>query len=207
MTAKIPGRRSCPDILCRAVTSASTHRLASIHARLLSSPSDRPSPRPHGLWRLLPRENLSASVYGTSLVSSVIVGLAGTDLAAGAMMAALAVTALVFALAHAWSRALARASDDRQALALGHILDGIRHEWPMVEAVTPGLIALGFAALGVYSESTGLWIGITANTVLLFAWGAILRHRAAGSALEFIGAGLTTAMLGLALVALKAFVH
>jgi len=31
----------------------------------------------------------------------VIVGLAGTDLTAGAMMAALAVTAMVFALAHA----------------------------------------------------------------------------------------------------------
>ena len=169
--------------------------------------SDRPSPRPHGLWRLLPRENLSASVYGTILVSSVIVGLAGTNLTAGAMMAALAVTALVFALAHAWSRALARSADDREALAVSHVLDGIRHEWPMVEAVTPALIALGLAALGVYSESTGLWIAIIANTVLLFVWGAILRHRAAGSPLEFIAAGLTTAMLGLVLVALKAVIH
>ena len=137
----------------------------------------------------------------------MIVGLAGTDLTAGAMMAALVVTALVFALAHAWSRALARAADDRQALSVGHVLDGIRHEWPMVEAVIPALLALGLAALEVYSENTGLWIAITANTVLLFAWGAILRHRAAGSALQFIGAGLTTAMLGVALVALKAFVH
>ena len=137
----------------------------------------------------------------------MVVGLAGTDLTAGAMMAALTVTALVFALAHAWSRALARSADDRQALAVGHVLDGIRHEWPMVEAVTPALVALGLAALGVYSENTGLWIAIIANTVLLFVWGAILRHRAAGSPLEFIAAGLTTAMLGLALVALKAFVH
>jgi hypothetical protein len=40
-------------------------------------------------------------------------------------------------------------------LAVGHVLDGIRHEWPMVEAVTPALLALGLAALGVYSESTG----------------------------------------------------
>ena len=123
------------------------------------------------------------------------------------MIAALAVTALVFALAHAWSRALARSADDREALAVGHVLDGIRHEWPMVEAVTPAVLALGLAALGVYSENTGLWIAIIANTVLLFAWGAILRHRAAGSPLEFIAAGLTTAMLGLVLVALKALIH
>ena len=140
-------------------------------------------------------------------MSSVIVGLAGTDLAAGAMMAALGVTALVFALAHAWSIALARAADDRQALSVGHVIDGIRHEWPMVEAVTPSLLALGLAALGVYSENTGLWIAITANTLLLFAWGAILRHRAAGNALQFIAAGLTTAMLGVALVALKVLIH
>jgi hypothetical protein len=160
-----------------------------------------------GLWRLLPRENLSASVYGTILVSSVIVGLAGTSLAAGAMMAALAVTALVFALAHAWSGALARSADDREALSLGHLLDGIRHEWPMVEAVTPALVALGLAALGVYSERTGLWVALITNTVLLFVWGAILRHRAAGTPMAVFGAGLTTGTLGLVLVALKALVH
>jgi hypothetical protein len=159
------------------------------------------------LWRLLPRQNLSASVYGTILVSSVIVGLAGTNLTAGAMMAALAVTALVFAFAHAWSGALARSADDRQALAVGHVLDGIRHEWPMVEAVTPALLALGLAGLGLYSEGSGLWIAIIANTVLLFAWGAILRHRAAGNGMQSLRAGLTTAMLGLALVALKVLVH
>lgn len=155
----------------------------------------------------MPRENLSASVYGTILVSSVIVGLAGTDLTAGVMMAALGVTALVFALAHAWSRALARSADDRAALSARHVLDGIRHEWPMVEAVTPALLALVPAVLGVYTERTALWIAIIANTVLLFAWGAILRHRAAGSPLEFIAAGLTTAALGLALVALKVLIH
>ena len=176
-------------------------------ARLLSSLPDRPPAQPHSLWRLLPQQNLSASVYGTILVSSVIVGLAGHEPdGRGRSMAALAVTALVFALAHAWSRALAR-SADAAALAAGHVLDGIRHEWPMVEAVTPALLALGLAALGVYSESTGLWIAIIANSVLLFAWGAILRLRAAGNAIQSIGAGLTTSMLGLALVTLKVLVH
>jgi hypothetical protein len=165
------------------------------------------SSTPNGLWRLLPRQNLAASVYGTILVSSVIVGLAQTDLPAGAMLAALAVTALVFALAHAWSNALARCADDRQALSVRHLLDGIRHEWPMVESVAPALLAVGLAAAGVYSVSTSLWVAIIANTVLLFVWGAILRHRAAGTRLQFLAAGLTTATLGLFLVALKAFVH
>jgi hypothetical protein len=164
-------------------------------------------PRPHGLARLLPRDNLAASVYGTILVSSVIVGLGHTSLTSGWMIAAVSVTALVFALAHAWSLALARSAEDRQALSPSHVLDAIRHEWPMVEAVAPAVAALALAVVGVYSPQTGLWVGIIANTGLLFAWGAILRHRAAGSPRDAFAAGLTTAMLGLVLVALKAFVH
>jgi hypothetical protein len=173
---------------------------------LISLP-DRPFPQPHRLWRLLPRQNLAASVYGTILVSSVIVGLGEANLAAGAMMAALAVTALVFALAHAWSTALSHSADDREALRARHLVNGIRHEWPMVEAVAPALLALGLAALGLYSVKAGLWVALIANTVLLFVWGAVLRHRAAGTPMQFLTAGLTTAMLGLALVALKVLVH
>jgi hypothetical protein len=77
----------------------------------------------------------------------------------------------------------------------------------MVESVAPALLAVGLSAAGVYSVSTGLWVAIIANTVLLFAWGAILRHRAAGTRLQVLISGLTTASLGLFLVALKAFVH
>jgi membrane protease YdiL (CAAX protease family) len=168
---------------------------------------DRPLPKPHKLWGLLPRQNLAASVYGTILVSSVIVGLGHTDLTAGWMMGAVAVTSLVFALAHAWSLALARSADDQEALKPSHVLDGVRHEWPMVEAVLPALVALTLAALGIYSVGTGLWAAIIANTALLFVWGTILRHRAAGTLIVAVAAGLTTAMLGLVLVALKAFVH
>ena len=146
-------------------------------------------------------------MYGTILVSSVIVGLAQTGLGAGQMMATVAVTALVFALAHAWSTALARSAEDREALSASHLLDGLRHEWPMVEAVAPALASLVLAALGIYSVETGLWAAIIANTVLLFVWGAMLRHRVAGSPIEFLAAGATTAMLGLALVALKVLVH
>jgi hypothetical protein len=159
------------------------------------------------LRRLLPRQNLAASVYGTVLVSSVIVGLGKSKLAAGQMMAAIAVTAFVFALAHAWSIALAQSAADRQAVSIGHVLEGIRHEWPMVEASGPALLALALAVADVYPAKTGLWIAMIANTVLLFVWGAVLRHRAAGTPAQFLLAGLTTAMLGLALVLLKVLVH
>ena len=156
---------------------------------------------------LLPRRNLAGSVYGTILVSSVIVGLGQTGLTAGQMMATVAVTAMVFGLAHAWANALARSASDRQALAVDHLVEGIRHEWPMMTAIAPAIVALALAAFGVYSAKSGLWVAIIANTVLLFCWGAILRHRAEGTTFEAFMAGSTTAMLGVVLVALKAFVH
>ena len=157
---------------------------------------------------MLPRRNLAASVYGTVLVSSVIVGLGQAKLSAVEMMIAIAVTSTVFALAHAWSNGLARSASDREALAFSHMLEGVEHEWPMVLSAIPALVALALAALGVYTAKSGLWIAIVANTLLLFCWGAILRQQGEGaSTIQLVAAGLTTASLGLMLVALKALVH
>ena len=167
-------------------------------------PSDRISARLRR--RLLPRRNLAGSVYGTILVSSVIVGLSQTDLTAGQIMATVAVTGLVFGLAHAWSNALARSASDRQALAVDHVMDGIRHEWPMVSAVLPAGRPCAGSARRLLGEDRV--VGRTDHqhraAVLL---GAILRHRAGATTFERFMAGSTTAALGLMLVALKVLVH
>jgi len=150
--------------------------------------------------------NLAASVYCTILVSSVIVGLAQTNLSAGVMMAAVAVTALVFALAHAWSMALASSAEDRQALSAAHVFDGIRHEWPMVEAVGPALLALVPAALGVYSANAAMGRDRRQHGPVV-RMGHDPAPPSAGTPAQLVAAGLTTASLGLVLVLLKALLH
>ena len=55
--------------------------------------------------------------------------------------------------------------------------------------------------------NTGLWVGLSVNVVLLFVWGAGLRELSGGSAAQILGAGMSSAALGLVLVALKVFVH
>jgi hypothetical protein len=159
------------------------------------------------LGRLLPQDNLAATVYGTVLVSSVIVGLGGADYAAGWTMAAVGVTTFVFALAHAWSTGLAHSADLGRPMSLETFRHGISHEWPMVEAAAPALVALGLAVAGVYSVQTGLWVAMAANTAFLFVWGAALRQRAGGTPAQITVAGLATSMLGLVVVALKVLVH
>jgi hypothetical protein len=155
--------------------------------------------------RFLPRTNVTGSLYGLVLVSSVLVTLGGKDLEWAAI--AVVVTAGVFALAHAWAHALGEAAKARAPVDRHAFRHSLRHELPILAAAAPAALALLVAGAGVYSVNTGLWVGLSVNVVLLFVWGAGLRELSGGSASQILGAGMSSAALGLVLVALKVFVH
>lgn len=50
-------------------------------------------------------------------------------------------------------------------------------------------------------------MAVLLNVVLLFVWGAVLRHLEDGTRREVFAAGTVSAAFGLALVAFKVFVH
>jgi hypothetical protein len=118
---------------------------------------------------------LSGSVYGTILASSIIVALSYKQHGNGwVMLGALAITELVFGLAHAWSELLA-ASQARGGLpTFVDLLHALRHEWPVLQASWPAIIALLLAALGIFSSNTGVNVALTVNAVILFLWGLAL---------------------------------
>lgn len=159
------------------------------------------------LERLLQSENLAAALYGTILVSSVLVALAKTRDEPGFMILVIVVTALVFAVAHAWTVALGHSAEEHRPLHLRTLAGAVRHEWPMVEAAFPASAALALAAAGLYSVGTGLWIAFGVNVGLLFLWAAALRHRAGGDFIHSVLSGLGGATFGLLLVVLKVIVH
>src|SRR5262245_62015967 len=104
------------------------------------------------LARLLPRGNLAGSLYGIVLVTSVLVTFAGTD-DAGYILAGAIVTSIVFALAHAWARALARSEAERAPVDRHALIHSLREEWTIVEAAFPATIVLALAAIGLYSPA------------------------------------------------------
>lgn len=163
-------------------------------------------PGVRGLPRLLSRRNPAASLYGNVLVTSVLAALASVDRALE-MMATVGITAVVFALAHAWAHALAESATGQMPVGVRTLLGALRHEWPMAKAAGPALVALFLATLGVYSAKTGLWIAVWVNILLLFVWGAALRQRAGGTHLQAMAAGLASLALGLTLAGLKLLVH
>jgi hypothetical protein len=158
------------------------------------------------LARLIPAGNLAGTLYGTVLVTSVLAAVAGTE-KVGYVIAAVLVTAFVFALAHAWAQALARSGGARAPLERDALLRSIGHEFPIVRAALPATVVLLPAAFDVYSVETALWIAVLLNVALLFTWGAGLRQLAGGTGLQVLIAGLASASLGLVLAGLKVLVH
>lgn len=159
------------------------------------------------LARLLPKGNMAARLYGTVLITSILATLDPDEEDAVFMMVAIVVAAAIFALTHAWANSLAaRANVSRKEGRRGLVL-AFRHEFPMVEAAGPSVIALLLAALSVYSLDTGLWVAIGANLVLLFLWGAALKEAAGGRGIWLLLSGLWTLILGVVLVVLKLIVH
>jgi len=155
--------------------------------------------------RVVPRGNLAGSLYGLILVTSVIVTLSGKEIELLAV--ALVVTSAVFALAHAWAHALSEAAVEQRAVDRHRFMRSLSHEWPIVQAALPAAVLVALAALGVWSTGTALWVALGVNVTLLFVWGAGLRELAGGTLAEMLGAGASTAALGLVLVLLKVLVH
>jgi hypothetical protein len=158
------------------------------------------------LRRLLPRENLAATLYGTVLATSVIATLPGAE-GPWIVIAALLVTAIVFALAHAYAHVLARSAKEGVPVTRADVAAGVKHEWPMVEAALPASAVVALVLLDVYEIGTALWIATGLNVALLAVWGAVVRRVIGGSAWISARAGLAAGSLGLVLAGLKWLIH
>ena len=171
----------------------------------MTSPDATAGARPF-FARLVPDGNLAGSLYGTVLVTSVLVTFGASE-PVGLIIGAVLVTTLVFELAHAWAHALADSGAGRRPLDMHTLGRSIRHELSIVEAALPAVLVLLLAGLNVYSTATALWIAVLVNVGLLFTWGAGLRQLSGGTSLQVLGAGLASTSLGLVLIGLKVLVH
>lgn len=150
--------------------------------------------------------DLSGSVYGTILASTIVVALGYKDGNALVMIAALVVTELVFTFAHAWSALLATGAARGGFPSHPDLWAACRHEWPVLQATWPAVLALLLAALGVYSTDTAVDVALAVNAAILFLWGLALGRMQGLSPPYAVAAGLVTGALGVVLVVLKVLV-
>ncbi len=151
--------------------------------------------------------NIAGAIYGTILSTAVIATLS-EDASLGPIQVAAwtAATAVVFWLAHAYSRIVA-AGISRPRGAKHFALNALREEWPMVQGAFLPILPLFLAPLGLVSEETAENIAIADGIAVLFVVGLIVgRKERMGLGSSLIVATIN-ALFGLVIVGLKIFVH
>ena len=152
-------------------------------------------------------ERLGGFIYGTILVLAVIVaGAKAFEHEAGHIAGLVAVTVVVFWLAHVYADALAHAVAYDQHLSLADLRRIAHREASMLEAAVPPLLALLLGAFGVVSTRLAVWVAFGLGLVVLCAQGitfARVEHMGRLGTLAVVAANLG---LGVALVGLKLLV-
>ncbi|HEX6653329.1 MAG TPA: hypothetical protein VF072_11345 [Thermoleophilaceae bacterium] len=152
-------------------------------------------------------DRLGAFVYGTIVVLSVIVagGKAYPD-DTTRIAALVAVTTLVFWLAHAYAHALTHSVRTGQRLTFDDVRRIGRHEAGLIQAGVPSIAVLLLGSLHVLDDDTAVWLALCFGLVVLAVQGFVFAR------VERLGPASTIAVvainvaLGLLLVALKLLV-
>ena len=149
----------------------------------------------------------AAGVYGTLLTLSVLVGLSFKRSGPGVMALTVALSALIFWIAHVHAGLVARwvgadARPDRAA-----VVHQMAREAPMLESTIPSMVLLALAWLGVLGTAFAVWTSLIYGIVALTAWGVLIARRSdLGPMGVTVVAGVNLA-LGLVIVGLKLLLH
>ena len=152
-------------------------------------------------------ERLGGFVYGTIVVLSVIVAGAKAYPDDTTRIAVLvAVTTIVFWLAHAYAHALTHSVRTNEHLTVREVRRIGRHEAALVQAGVPSIAVLLLGSIGLFDTDTAIWLAVVFGLAVLAVQGFIFAR------VEGLGRTATVAVvtvnvgLGLLLVALKLLV-
>jgi hypothetical protein len=149
---------------------------------------------------LPPPRNIASAVYGSVLAASVIVGSGDTQ-GGVALALILLVTGLVFWLAHVYAITVASVHGGWHMAAL---LQGMRHEWPLMFAsVPPAAVAAIVALFPNVSPADGAWLALAVAILEQQVWGLAAARRAKLSGRDLAWTVLLNLGMGAIIVALK----
>jgi hypothetical protein len=147
---------------------------------------------------------LGGYIYGTILTLSVIVaGARGFPHSPTHIAVVVAITSLVFWIAHVYSHALGHSVAHEERISFPELKAIARRESAMIQAAVPPVVALLLGAVGLVRESVAIWAAFGVGLVILGAQGVVVAR------IERLGLLATAVVvaanlaLGLVLVALK----
>jgi hypothetical protein len=152
-------------------------------------------------------ERLGGFIYGTIIVLAVIVGGARAfEHEAGHIAGLVAVTVVVFWLAHVYADSLAHAVANDEHLSLAELRRIAHREASILEAAVPPLVALLLGALGILSTKVAVWVAFGLGLVVLCAQGITFARVERMGRLGTFAVVAANLGLGVALVGLKLLV-
>jgi len=152
-------------------------------------------------------QRVSGYIYGTIVALSVIVGGARAyPHEPGHIAVLVAVTCIVFWLAHVYAHGIGHAVNSNEHLSFDELLKIARREASVIEAAVPPIAALLLGAIGVYGGKTAVWIAFALGLAVLAAQGVVYARIESLGRLATIGVVAANLGLGLVLVLLKLFV-
>lgn len=154
--------------------------------------------------RLAMGERLAGFVYGTILTLSVVVAGARAFPHDPAHVAELvAVTSLVFWLAHVYAHWLGESVSHGEHLSLDELRRVTSREWSLVEAAVPPVVALLLGAAGLLSERAAVWLAFGLGLGVLFVEGIVFARTERLGLVASVVVVLANLGFGLLLVGLK----
>jgi hypothetical protein len=152
-------------------------------------------------------ERLGGFLYGTIVVLAVIVaGAKAFPNEPGHVAALVAITTVVFWLAHVYAHALAHSVSRDEPLSRAALRHIARREGALIEAGVPPTVALLLGWLGVVSARTSFWLALGLGLTVLATDGVIFARTERLGTLATLGVMAANLALGLVLVGMKVVV-
>jgi hypothetical protein len=151
--------------------------------------------------------DLAGFVYGTIVVLSVIVaGVKAFPHGPGHVAVLVAVTTVVFWLAHVYAHGLGFSIGHDVHLSFAELRGIAGREAAILGAGIPPELALVLGAFGLLSEATAAWLAMGLGMVVLGAAGVVFARVERLRPLSALAVVLANLTLGLVLIALKVLI-
>jgi hypothetical protein len=150
--------------------------------------------------------NPSRAIYGTIVATAVTAASSSHGEPASLVAAAVAVTLVVFWIAHVYSAVL----EDRYAgepLSAAVVREAAVEELAMVEAGLVSIVILLFGASGLIANDLSVTLALASGVAQLVIWGMVTARRAGWSWAAAALASTVDGLLGLVIIALKSLLH
>jgi hypothetical protein len=149
-----------------------------------------------------PTHNAAGAVHGTAICAALIATVQEHSKLALTIVAVPA-TLLVYWVAFSYAHFLGEGISGGSPSWLRGLRHSLAEEFSIVENALGPLVVLVLLAIAGVPLDTAIWIALATAVALMFGWGLLAAGRSGHSARASIGIGLTSALVGALVIAMK----